>query len=134
MQTAADPHAPDLDTLHAEAVAETYRDQCRPRAPVKERLARLHNRRTCYELALISPDGQRFLACYTDRRTRRMLYHAATERWGISARARVTVADWKWCDRALDGIYTDSGWRLAWTGRTEREAINNGELPYVGHK
>lgn len=102
-----------------------------------ERLERLRNRLTRYELVATSPDGKRrVLIAYSHRRSRDAMWRAITGReerrlaviqlvGGEQQAQRVNRAK-----RAADGA-TIGGWQFRFTNRTQREAITSGELPYV---
>ncbi len=85
--------------------------------------------RTCYELTAEHLDGRRLLVAYTDRKTRHTLCMALQDRIEHVDRVIQTRAV-DWCDRAAGGAVM-AGWRICWSGRTEREARRDA-LPYLG--
>jgi hypothetical protein len=96
----------------------------------RRRLESLRHHHTLYEVALISPEGAKHLLCYTERSGRR-LRAAVVKR---AARVLATIAD----DGAVvtavtkESLTLTGGWVVRFTGRTERESIINGALPYIG--
>jgi hypothetical protein len=97
-------------------------------ASLESRLLRLKNRRTRYELVAEHPDGRRLLVRYTSRLGRRGLFDALQQ---DSARlCAVLGADAiHFGTRAGDGG-TMGEWKIRFTGRTQREAIIDGELQF----
>jgi hypothetical protein len=96
----------------------------------RERLARLSNRRTRYELAAQGADGRRVLIAYCARRTRGGLLDACRGR-AAQVVALTGSPEIVFGRRAADGA-TAGAWSIVWTGRTERDAITEGELEFVG--
>ena len=97
-------------------------------ATLEARLERLKNYRTRYELVAEHPDGRRVLVRYTSRDNRRGLYGALTQDCeGICAFFGTDAITFG--KRSADGA-TMGEWRLRFTGRTQREAILAGELPF----
>jgi hypothetical protein len=107
-----------------------------------ERLERLRYYRTLYEVAITSPDGTRYLVGYASqgRAKREACIARASQRiatltgipsnrlclhyggaWSKAAHTAWTISDGE------DGAPT--AWSVNYTGRTEREAIQAGELP-----
>ena len=82
--------------------------------------------RTYWE-AILERDAERYLLAYIPRRTRRALFRAVCSRG--EAFARFTGADRVTNAEDL-GLATATGWRVRWSGRTMRDARNEGELPY----
>lgn len=91
------------------------------------KLSRIQGRATLYEVALVKGD-QKLLLCYT-RKTGRGLgdyvrnirnNHAASADV-LKARTGIDLQAWNW-----------NGWGYEFTGRTQREAIIDGELPFWG--
>lgn len=85
-------------------------------------------RPTAYELA-VEGNGQKLLLRYASRKTRQGLlknvrFHGQ-RLVDLTGAERVTFGK-----RASDGA-TMGAWRIYFTGRTEREAIIEGELPYI---
>ena len=82
--------------------------------------------RTYWE-AILERDAERYLLAYIPRRTRRALFKAVCSRG--EAFARFTGAD-RVTNAENLGLATATGWRVRWSGRTMRDARNEGELPY----
>ena len=93
------------------------------------RLARLYNRATCYELAAINVE-RRVLIAYCGRRSRSGLLAACRNR-GALVIALTGSENIEFGKRASDGA-TMGPWQIRFTGRTERDAIMEGELEYIG--
>ena len=94
----------------------------------QEYLNKIHGRPTLYELAAIKGE-QSILVAYCGNRTRRMILRACRER----AEALVALTGDKsigFSRRAAEGA-TMGEWSIRFTGRTQRDAISAGELPYV---
>ena len=96
------------------------------------RLTRIARYRTKYELTM--SDGTRsFLVAYSEGRARRDIMKCiqADHRLPqilslIGSETEITFAK-----RAVDGAVIGP-WKIRWSGRTQRECILSGELPYVG--
>jgi hypothetical protein len=94
-----------------------------------QRLQRLQNRHTLYELVASHPDGRRFLVAYCGRRGRRGIFTALAGR--AAAMTALTGDDGiKFAARAADGG-TMGAWTIRFSGRTQRECYIAGELEYV---
>lgn len=93
---------------------------------VQERkLARLKNYRTRYEVAMVNGTDRRLVVYMSDRSFTRLL---SAVREKLEAVKVVAGAD-VWAEnRKLSA----GDWRIEFTGRTQREAILNGELPFIG--
>lgn len=87
------------------------------------------NHQTLYEVALVAPDGRRFLVCYAQR-SGRMLRQGVTKR---ATRLVTTIGDetTEIVRVTKDAMTLSGGWAVRFTGRTEREAIISGELPAI---
>lgn len=89
------------------------------------KLARIANYSTRYEVELVHLDtGERRLLCYTrktERGIRDYIFRHAAE-----------VVTFCGSDRLFK--LSIGRWRIAFTGRTQREAIMAGELPWFGTK
>jgi len=94
-----------------------------------ERLARLQNRGTYYELAAVRGEQRRLIA-YTQRRSRRGMLAACRNR-AVLVIALTGAEELQFGKRAEDGA-TLGAWQVRFTGRTERDAIMEGELPFIG--
>jgi hypothetical protein len=91
----------------------------------QQKLERLRNRQTKYELVASHPDGRRLLIRYTSRTGRNGLYDALAQ--DAERLCRVLGADdITWGKRSADGG-TMGEWVLRFSGRTQREAIIDGE-------
>jgi len=96
-------------------------------APELLRAMRGHS--TAYELAAIHPDGRRVLVRYTFRRSRAKLYECAC-RFADELKMLCGTAEIRFDDKASNGA-TMGEWAIRWTGRTERDALHGGELPFI---
>lgn len=95
-------------------------------ATLKRRLEALKYRTTLYEL-VIEKDGKRYLAGYCRKGRNGLFGMLAKNAEKIAALFGDTVT---FAKRASDGAYIN-GWHVHFTGRTERECIIEGELPFV---
>lgn len=93
-----------------------------------KRLERLKYYSSSYEIALIGPEGKQLVA-YTSRRSRRGLLDVIFE----AARGKAIVAiTGEEQFRIEKGAKLALGaWRIEFTGRTKRQAILEGELPFI---
>lgn len=92
---------------------------------IEQKLERLHNRQTRYELIAQHPDGRKLLVRYC-RQGRRGLWDAITKDDGTQL-CRVLGADHiHFAKRAADGG-TMGAWTIRFSGRTQRQAIIEGE-------
>ena len=96
------------------------------------KLARIKNYHSRYEIVLT--DGtQKFLVLYTSRRSKRGLYAAANQR--REALASITGEDGYWVVNGKTSPQMGDGdWRIFFSGRTQRECILDGELPFASAK
>ena len=94
-----------------------------------EKLARLQNRSTRYELAVKHPDGRAYLVTYAQSRTRHIIMvavnNAGTELVKLTGSKDITFAK-----KAKAGA-TIGEWKIVWTGRTQRQAYCEGELTFI---
>lgn len=98
---------------------------------VTERLERLRNRATLYELA-ISRGDTAYLVAYC-RKGQRGIWDAITSKHRVHhVVALAGTQTLHFAKRASDGG-TIGEWSVRFTGRTERDAIIGGELTYVGN-
>lgn len=100
-------------------------------ATLENRLARLKNYRTRYELIATNADGRKVLVRYTSRVGRRGLYDALTQDAEQICQFFGTDSI-HFGKRAADGA-TMGEWTIKFSGRTQREAILCGELPFYAH-
>lgn len=98
---------------------------------VRDRLALIKGRWTMYEIELLSPDGRRYLVCYTPRRSFRGLIDAVRAR-SREIRKVAGLGDDNRGERRGTALHMDNGAVIRFTGRTARDAIIGGELPYIG--
>lgn len=94
---------------------------------LSDRLAALKNYATRYEVAATHPDGRRLLVVYTPRKSRRgiLAFNPNT------ARALVAVCGADSFTKGKGGAILIGEWTVDFTGRTQREALTVGELPFV---
>ena len=98
-----------------------------------EKLERIQHYATRYEVALSLSDGRKLLVCYTPRKSRAGLLSAIQQRGkailaqmpDLSDDARMTYA-------AATGFDLGNGSRVHFSGRTQRDAICNNELDFIG--
>ena len=100
-----------------------------------EQLERLHNRATAYEVEAFMPANplRRVLIGYTQRHTRTGLL-AACRRNGQMVIDALGLSD---TDLLVAGTKASDGfglgaWQVRFSGRTQRDAICNGELTWIG--
>lgn len=84
--------------------------------------------RTLYELAIENGE-QRLLLAYCSNRTRQTIWKVARQHGerlvALTGEENITFAK-----RAGDGAAMGD-WRIRWTGRTQREAVDS-KLPWIG--
>jgi len=98
--------------------------------PEQERkLARLKNYRSAYELILTN-GTVRYLVCYTSRKSKIGAYRAAQKRFDSLMKATGGISPW--VAKPTEVFHGDE-WRIYFSGRTQREAILAGELPFIGN-
>jgi len=103
--------------------------------PITQKLARLQNRTTCYEL-VAERDGKRYLVRYVSRIGRQGLIRNICDRgqaivnwFDLPDTTRFKI---KGKGRLGHQAEFDRGdVKVYWSGRTEREAICNGELEFI---
>ena len=89
-------------------------------------LARLHNAPTRYEAVLTLADGRRFLVGYSPRHSKAGLL-AAIQRVGPAILAKMPdLTDEHRMTWKAAGFDFGNGARVAWSGRTQRDAIMSG--------
>ncbi len=91
------------------------------------RLERLKYYSTIYELAA-EKNGERVLIAYAPKGRSSLLRACRNRSAAVVALTGSTSIDF--AKRAQDGANAN-GWTLRFTGRTQREAIIEGELPYI---
>ena len=99
----------------------------------QEKLERLHNGPTRYELIGEGPGGERVLIAYSMRTGRLAVLQSMQkhgpkiiELLGLDDKAMLT-----WEKPAARGARIGA-WSFRFSGRTQRDAISNGELPWIG--
>jgi hypothetical protein len=98
------------------------------------RLERLRNCWTNYEVEVALPDGRKMLVCYTQRRSLSGLLSAIFDRWQPISRVTGLPPDdpCAYRDKNRKEYVLEDGSVVRFSGRTQREAIISGELPYIG--
>lgn len=98
-----------------------------------QKLERLYNRATRYEVVAEHPDGRRYLIGYTSPTRPGMLRmirqngQAVVDRLGLTQAAVMT-----WGGKGRLGHFATIGdWKVRFTGRTQRDAIIGGEVEFV---
>ena len=95
------------------------------------KLLALRNRGTSYEL-VVSKGDTTLLVCYVARNSFKGVLDAVFSRSEALVNATgATEIEW---DRSARTISTDNGWDIRLSGRTQRDAVCNGELSYIGNK
>ena len=101
-------------------------------ATAQERLARIRNRQTLYELTIAHPDGRRYLVAYAQSKGRTDLWRSVTSEKRVDRIVKLTgTEEITFAKRAADGA-TMGDWAIRFTGRTQRDCIVEGELTYIG--
>ena len=93
-----------------------------------KRLESLKNRRTLYEAAIILPNGTKMLMCYCGKSYSK-LYRAAQSRYD-AIKAKTGFSEFAVYVPNKKVLPDETLPLIKFTGRTEREAIIDGELPY----
>lgn len=94
------------------------------------RLDTIYNRTTRYEITATHEDGRKFLVGYTIHKSRSGLLATMRKRPDQLATA-LGLGDsepWTFKTKPLPRA-TVAGWTIGFTGRTERDAIIEGEIP-----
>lgn len=94
------------------------------------------NNRTKYEIAIISPTGEKTLLVYNAARSFRSLWSAICEKAEYVNELTSKPLEWCWEKGKLSqGITTECGWACNYTGRTMLEAksasLGSIELPFI---
>jgi hypothetical protein len=98
----------------------------------KRRLAALHNRLTSYEVVAVRADGTKALIGYTRR-------HSGFGARMLAQSKGAAILGWLGTKGDCIAKPTKNGWdfsdgtKITFTGRTERDAIQMGEIPAVDH-
>jgi hypothetical protein len=100
------------------------------------KLAKLHSYGTRYEVEVEHPNGARKLVAYTPRRTGTGLVSAVTAHGEriVSFLGIGDTASMSWKGKGRDAMGVDGGGVIRFSGRTQREAIIEGELPFIAAK
>jgi hypothetical protein len=94
----------------------------------EEKLARLKNRNTRYEIVLTNGKDTKFLVLYTAQHSQSGLRAAVRQRY--DAILVITGGELPFAAKRSD-IFGGNEWRCLFSGRTQREAIITGELPFA---
>lgn len=98
-----------------------------------QKLEALRNYSTRYEVALSFADGRKMLVCYTPRKNKSGLLDAIQGRGkAILAQMPDLSDDARLTYKAATGFDFGNGTRAHFTGRTQRDAICNGEMDFIG--
>ena len=101
------------------------------RTDTLEKLAKLQHFATRYEVVLTLADGVKLLVGYTPRRTRAGLVAAVQFQSGAILARMPGLTDEASMTATRAAVDFGNGARAAFSGRTQREAICAGELPFV---
>ena len=96
---------------------------------VQEQLARLHRRATKYEVILVHRDHPSILVLYTGRKSKQGLLDAL-RRHGEHVVKLIGLSEECRVQGRSQELHFDNGWICKFSGRTQREAIVNGERPF----
>ena len=96
-----------------------------------ERLSLLRNYATRYEAICVSADARRALVAYSGRHSFQGLV-AAVRRNGAAVAAFLGLDDTAIMSRKGARLAFSNGAMIEWSDRTQRQAIMEGELPWVG--
>jgi len=99
----------------------------------QRQLERIKHHATRYEVRLTLPDGRAMLVCYTPRKSKAGLLNAIQSRGkAILAHMPEMPEDSRLMYDKAQGFSLGNGARVAFSGRTQRDAIMCGALSYVG--
>lgn len=99
----------------------------------QRQLERIKYYATRYEVRLTLPDGRARLVCYTPRKNKTGLLIAMQERGEkILALMPEMPEDSRLTYNKARGFIMGNGASVAFSGRTQRDAIMSGALPYIG--
>ena len=91
----------------------------------------LRHQPTRYEIVLTLADGRRMLVGYTPRKSRDGML-GAVQRVGRAILSHMPdLTDEHRMTWKRGGFDMGNGARVAWSGRTQRDALQHGPLPYV---
>jgi hypothetical protein len=95
---------------------------------IEEKLARLKNRNTRYEVVLTNGSEEKYLVLYTAQHSNRGLIAAIRQRY--DAILAKTGGELPYAVKAGQK-FAGNEWRCFFSGRTQREAIMAGELEFA---
>jgi hypothetical protein len=100
----------------------------------QRQLERIKHYATRYEVRLTLPDGRAMLVCYTPRKSKAGLLDALQSRGEaiLAHLPRGTEDSGLTYDNAIQGFVLGNGVSAAFSGRTQRDCILTGELPFIG--
>jgi hypothetical protein len=99
----------------------------------QRQLERIKHHATRYEVRLTLPDGRTMLVCYTPRKSKAGLIDALQSRGkAILAHMPDLPEDAPLTYDKAQGFGLGNGARVVFSGRTQRDAIMCGALPYIG--
>jgi hypothetical protein len=101
----------------------------------EEQARKLRQLRGCYtryEVEIALPDGRKMLICYTSQKTLVRLREVIREWWTPIARAAGLLLEEPRGMRDKKAYVFEDGSIIRYSGRTQRDAIAMGELPYIG--
>jgi hypothetical protein len=93
----------------------------------EDKLARLKNRNTRYEIVLTNGTDTKFLVLYTAQHSQSGLRAAVRQRY--DAILVLTGGEAPFAAKRSD-VFNGNEWRCFFSGRTQREAIIEGEHPF----
>ena len=93
----------------------------------EEKLARLKNRNTRYEIVLTNGTDTKFLVLYTAQHSQSGLRAAVRQRYDAIL---VLGGEAPFAAKRSD-VFNGNEWRCFFSGRTQREAIIEGEHPFT---
>jgi hypothetical protein len=98
-----------------------------------EKLAEIQGTRTYYELAIVKGD-ERYLYCYSADKGRQPLIRCVVDNLKrAELTVRFTGSENFTIPRDKNAKMTVGDWTIEWTGRTQRQAISEGELTFFGN-
>ena len=99
----------------------------------QRQLERIKHYATRYEVRLTLPDGRAMLVCYTPRKNKAGLLDAIQSRGkAILAHMPEMPDDSRLTYDKAQGFALGNGASVAFSGRTQRDCILTGALPYIG--
>ena len=94
------------------------------------KLTRLQNHATRYEAVVERHDGTKRLLAYSGRKSRQGLLAAIRQR-GQAVLAFLALSETDQMTWEKGAFALGTGNAIRWSGRTQRDAIMEGELPYI---